>query len=426
MMDGILGQYSESAERGLVGAVLAGSDMAADLLAALEPRMFFSARHQTIWSEASKILASGVRPDIVQVIDSLGRAGNLGAITGAYLMELADEHVSDSGLDGCVKLVRDYSIIRSASIEANKIAGMAKDGAEAESIVSEYLRVASELSAEAEGKIRKAETPNAVLSEILTNTEPPRLLTGFDFIDSFTRIVAENFIVIGARPAAGKTSLALGIAIEASKQGKRVLYNCLEMSTVEMTESMISHETQIPLSKVIYRKLTRDEMEEARIAVQAGANIVFSPQKTIPELVAKCRSMKANGGLDLVITDFIQKMNDPKQENRTQEIGKISRMHKEIAQDFGIPVIALSQLSRAADGVEPELKDLRESGDIEQDANAVYMLWKMNADDIRGFKIAKDRRGRGLPAIQINFKGSTVSFDKKTPVVQRMLLEAKP
>jgi replicative DNA helicase len=422
MMDSVLDQYSESGERGLIGAILAGSDMSTELLTGLEARMFFASRHQTIWSIAAGLSAAGTKPDLIQVRDALERSGKLsGALDASYLMELADEHVSDSGLEGCAKLVRDYSIIRSASFGTKSINEAIRDGASASEVVAEYLKIASQLSAEAEGKQRKPETANAVLGEILTNEKPERLWTGFDFIDAYTRITPENFVVIGARPASGKTSLALGIAIEASKQGKRVLYNCLEMSTVEMTESMISHETQFPLSKIIYRKLEPHEMQKCRIHAQSGVNIVFSPQKTIPELIAKCRSMRANGGLDLVITDFLQKMTDPDSENRTQEIGKISRMHKEIAQDFGIPVIGLSQLSRAADGVEPELKDLRESGDIEQDANAVYMLWKNGADDTRGFKIAKDRRGRGVGAMTIKFNGATVSFAKQNAVVQKAI-----
>lgn len=407
--------FSDSAERALIGAILCGSDYSAELLQSIAPRMFYAMRHQDIWETAGKIITAGVRPDIVGVSDELERRGRIDAVGGrAYLMDLADEHISDSLLDGHSKLVREYAINRAAGLEARKISSMVEEGADAGALVSEFLRVASELSAEAEGKRRRPELASAVLGEILNNDPPEKLETGFAFIDKFTRISPENFVVIGARPGSGKSSLGLGIAIAASMQGRRVLFNCLEMSTVEMTESMLAHETEIKLGRILARVLDDKEKARCRVASQAGANIVFSPQKTMPELIAKARSMKANGGIDLVITDFLQKMNAPKAENRTQEVGTISRAHKELAMDFRIPVIGLSQLSRAGAGVEPTLKDLRESGDLEQDANAVYFLWKLaEGNHVRGFSIAKDRRGAGTDAMRIAFDGSIVKFDKE-------------
>ena len=405
--------YSEDAERTLIGAILRGSDMSAEILQAVPARSFYIARHQEIWGEASKIVAAGVRSDIVTLSDTLSRAGRLEAVGGsAYLMDLVDEHVSDARLDGCVKLVREYAVIRSAGAEASKIVAAVNAGDDAGEIVTAFVRAAGDLAIEAEGRRRRPESCAAVADEILTNTPPKCLKTGYAYIDEFTRISPENFIVIGARPGSGKSSLALGLALAASRAGNRVLFNCLEMSTVEMTESMMAHEAKIALDRIISRNLDQDEMHSCRQAIAAGANIVFSPQKTMPELIAKCRSMKANGGIDLVITDFIQKMNNPKSENRTQEVGSISRAHKELAMDFQIPVIALSQLSRAGDGVEPTLKDLRESGDLEQDANAVYFIWRTtNGPYRRGFRIAKDRRGAGTPALEIGFEGHFVRFD---------------
>lgn len=403
-------RYSESAERALIAAVLSGSDLSAELLRDVQATDFFPERNKVIWSTAQEALASGVKPDIIQVRDRLETAGKLPSVDGvAYLMELCDEHISDSGLEGAAKIVRGHSIARSAAVAARKIGAMVEEGEESGEIVSMLLATAAELSAAAEGRRRKPESVFGVLDSILNNDEPEQLKTGFGFIDNYTRISAENFIIIGARPGAGKSSLALGIAISASRQGKRVLFNCLEMSTMEMTESLIAHETRIELSRIITRQLDSEEHAKCRIAAMVGANIVFSPQKTMPELLAKCRSMKANGGIDLVITDFIQKMTDPTAENRTQEVGRISRQHKELAQDFGIPVIALSQLSRAGEA-EPTLKDLRESGDLEQDANAVYFIWRVDRDCDRGFKIAKDRRGAGTPAFNVGFDGRYVRF----------------
>lgn len=405
--------YSDDAERSLIGAILCGSDMSSEIMQAIPARSFYASRHQEIWSAAARIIESGIRADIVAVSDALSRTGRLDIVGGsAYLMEIADEYVSDALLDCSVKLVREYAVIRAAGAEAAKISAAVNAGEDAGEIVAAFVRAAGTLAMEAEGRRRRPESCLAVADEILTNDPPKCLVTGFTFIDDFTRISPENFIVIGARPGSGKSSLALGLALAASRAGARVLFNCLEMSTVEMTESMMAHEAKIHLDRIITRRLASDEMDRCRSAINAGANIVFSPLKTMPELVAKCRSMKANGGIDLVITDFIQKMNNPKSENRTQEVGSISRAHKELAMDFQIPVIALSQLSRAGDGVEPTLKDLRESGDLEQDANAVYFIWRtLGGPGRRGFRIAKDRRGAGSPALEIGFDGQFVRFE---------------
>ena len=310
-------RYSESAERALIAAVLSGSDLSAELLRDVQASDFVPERNKVIWATAQEALAAGVKPDIIQVRDRLEMAGKLPSVDGAaYLMEICDEHISDSGLEGAAKIVRDHSIARSAAVAARKIGAMVEEGEESGEIISRLLATAAELSAAAEGRRRKPETVFGVLDGILNNNEPEQLKTGFGFIDNYTRISAENFIVIGARPGAGKSSLALGIAISASRQGKRVLFNCLEMSTMEMTESLISHETQIDLSRIITRRLFAEEHAQCRVAAMVGANITFSPQKTMPEFLAKCRSMKANGGLDLVVTDFIQKMTDSAAENR--------------------------------------------------------------------------------------------------------------
>ena len=212
-------RYSESAERALIAAVLSGSDLSAELLRDVQAGDFVPERNKVIWSTAQEALAAGVKPDIIQVRDRLEMAGKLPSVDGAaYLMEICDEHISDSGLEGASKIVRDHSIARSAAVAARKIGAMVEDGEESGEIVSRLLAAAAELSAAAEGRRRKPENVFGVLDGILNNNEPEQLKTGFGFIDNYTRISAQNFIVIGARPGAGKSSLALGIAISASWQ----------------------------------------------------------------------------------------------------------------------------------------------------------------------------------------------------------------
>lgn len=405
--------WSEHAERSLLGAILRGSDYTQEILSGITPKEFYAVRHGVILAAASDINLVGIRPDFITVRDFLERSKRLQGVGGdGYLMEIADEHVSDSGLDGHMKLVKDYAVIRAAAIGAENLARMTKDGSQASEVVSEVVRMASELSDASLGQRSRIENPMAAASGILTNVQQKYMETGFNFVDDNTRICAENFVVIGARPGVGKSSFALGIAIAAAKQGMKVLFNCLEMSTQEMVESLMAHETRIKLNRIMFRELDPvTEFPRCREAVMACSGITFSYQKTVPELVAKARAMRANGGIDLVVTDYLQKMVHPSAENRTQEVGYISRSHKELAMDFKIPVIGLSQLSRAGKDGKPDLADLREAGDIEQDANAVYFLWRDQEDHrTRWFNIEKDRRGSGTPPIQVGFDGSIVRF----------------
>ena len=156
--------YSENAERVLIGAILRGSDMSAEILQAVPARAFYIARHQEIWEEAAKIAAAGVRSDIVTLSDALSRVGRLEAVGGsAYLMDLVDEHFSDARLDGCVKLVRDYALIRAAGVEASKIVAAVNAGDDASEIVTAFVRAAGDLAMEAEGRRRRPESCAAVL-----------------------------------------------------------------------------------------------------------------------------------------------------------------------------------------------------------------------------------------------------------------------
>jgi replicative DNA helicase len=408
--------WSEHAERSILGAILRGSDYTQEILAAIHPREFYAVRHGIILSAAADLSIAGIKPDLITIRDALERTKKLQHVGGdGYLMEISDEHISDSGLDGHMKLIKDYAIIRIAARDAENLARMAKDGAQASEVVSEVVRMASELSEASTGQRTRIENPMATLSGILTNVQQTYMETGFGFVDDNTRICPENFIVIGARPAVGKSSFALGIAIAAAKQGMKVMFNCLEMSTQEMVESLMAHETRIKLNRIMFRELDPvTEFPRCREAVMACSGITFTYQKTVPELIAKARAMRANGGIDLLITDYLQKMIHPAAENRTQEVGYISRSHKELAMDFKIPVIGLSQLSRAGKEGKPDLSDLREAGDIEQDANAVYFLWRDQEDPgTRWFNIEKDRRGSGTPPIQVDFDGSIVRFSDR-------------
>lgn len=401
---------AESAERAILGAVLAGSLAAPDLLRSLPAAAWYSERHRLIWALMTKISAEGLSPDLLVMADRIKGVPSI--VDQAYLMELADEHVSDSGLDSYVALVRDAHVRRIGVANARILEETARESETAAELVEKSLQLSTELLEASRGKSAGPRNPLAAAKDILTNKRPPRIKTGFAFLDDYFFLRPTNTFILGARPGCGKTSLALGVGINVAKEQKRVLINSLEMSPEELTESIMAHETGIKLDRIVNRNLIPKEMEECREAVVRTSLIEFAECHTVAELRTRARAMQMAGGLDLVIVDYLQLMSDPGRETRNQEVGACSRGLKRMSMDLGVPSLILSQLSRAKEGrMEPVLTDLRESGEIEQDANMVAFLWEEEGE--RFIKGAKNRRGQIMPKRAVDFDGSIVRFSDR-------------
>lgn len=404
--------HSDLAERAILGAVLAGSAMTPDLLRRVPVEAWYSERHRTVWKTMLRVSAEGLTPDILVVTERIESLPSVGG--SAYLMELADEHMSDSGLDSYVTLVRDAHVRRIAVASARILEETAQEAETTAEVVEKGLQLSTELLEASRGEYSGPKNPLAASTGILTNEKQRRIKTGFNFLDDYFFLRPTNTMVLGARPGCGKTSLALGIGINVAKAGLRVMVNSLEMSPQELTESIMAHETGIKLDRIINRQLTPKEMEECRAAALNTSAIEFVECQTVAELRTRARAMKLAGGLDLLIVDYLQLMSDPSQENRNQEVGACSRGLKKMSMELDISTIILSQLSRSKDRSEPILTDLRESGEIEQDANMVVFLWEGEHDGERNVKGAKNRRGQIMPKRAVDFDGSIVRFSDRT------------
>lgn len=400
--------HSDAAERAILGAVLAGSQMTPDLLRRVPAEAWYSERHRTIWRTMAKVSAEGLSPDLLVVAERLESLASIGG--RPYLMELADEHVSDSGLDSYVSLVREAWVRRMAVANARILEETAQEAGSAEEVVEKGLQLATSLLEASNGESRGPQNPLAASVSILTNEKPRRIKTGFYFLDDYFFLRPTNLMVIGARPGCGKTSLAMGVGINVAKAGLGVLVNSLEMSPEELTESIMAHETGIKLDRIVNRQLSPKEMEECRAAIMRLGRIEFVECRTVAELRTRARAMKLSGGLDLVIVDYLQLMEAPGHETRNQEVGACSRGLKRMGMELDVGIIELSQLSRSKDRSEPILSDLRESGEIEQDANMVVFLWEGDSPTERHVKGAKNRRGQIMPKRVIDFDGSIVRF----------------
>ncbi len=255
------------------------------------------------------------------------------------------------------------------------------------------------------------------------------LATGFDDLDRMTSgFQPSDFIIIAGRPSMGKTAFALNIAKYAGVEDhKRVLVMSLEMSKEQLVQRLLCAEAKVDSHKVRTgyldpRDWTRLTNAAGRLA-EAPIYIDDSPALTVLEARAKARRMKAEHGLDLIVIDYLQLMRGRhQQENRQQEISEISRSLKALAKELNVPVVALSQLSRAVETrerKEPQLSDLRESGALEQDADVILFLYRPeryglqseDGDRVADIIIGKQRNGP-TGKIQVTFIPEYASFER--------------
>ena len=260
------------------------------------------------------------------------------------------------------------------------------------------------------------------------------LSTGFERLDEITLgLQKDNLIILAARPAMGKSAFAMNIALNAAvnnvKEGTgepiNVAIFSLEMSQEQIVQRMTAAQARVNLNSIQKGSLNQKEMllVESANDELAGLNIYFCDQGTVTvaDIRAKCRKQKASGGLDLVIIDYLQLINgSSKTGNRQEEVANISRSLKQMARELGVPVIALSQLSRKLEDREdkrPNMSDLRESGSIEQDADIIMFLYRegyynKNTEKVSNLTeliIAKNRGGV-TGTIQLLFQGEYQLF----------------
>lgn len=385
------------AEQALLGAVLANNRLHESVSDLLRPEHFFDPLHGRIYAAIGKIIAGGRRADPISLKNLFDQDGALAEIGGAkYLVELAQAAVP--GAEGYAAQIIDLAkrrklieLAETAIAEAHVfdpdtsidafmsglergIAGVSAEGSTGEAAVRLDDLMADEL-ARIESMIGSDTHITGVPSGL---SEVDRLLGGFQ---------DEDLIVLAGRPSMGKSALAFGINSAAGKADLPSAFYSMEMGARQIANRKLSEITGISVDKqrrgdvglfdLEDMKERADELKGLPVYIDA------TPALTVPLLRAKARYMKQNRGVKLVVIDYIQLMRGSGQgrgpENRVQEISEITRGLKAIAKELKLPVIALSQLSRAVeqrDDKRPQLADLRESGSIEQDADVVMFVYR--------------------------------------------------
>lgn len=388
--------HNLEAEESLLGAMLLG---ATPITAAAEVRItasdFYKPAHGHVFEAINRLYAAGEPADVVTVADELRRSGLLEVVGGpGVLLTLQARTPATSNAAHYARIVEEHSLLRKLIGAAGEIAelgyslpddvGRAVDEAEAM-----IFGVAQHRGADSLAPIRDLlEKSLNHLEELFEKGDAiTGLPTGYDDLDEvLSGMQPSNLIVVGARPAMGKSAFALGMAAHAALQARRpVLFFSLEMSHLDLTTRLIASEARVDSVRMRNGRLTDADWPKISHAIgrlaEAPLFIDDNPQLTIMEIRAKARRLKAKeGDLGLVVVDYLQLMTGRgSAENRQVEISEISRGLKVLARELECPVVALSQLSRQLEAradKRPMLSDLRESGAIEQDADVVMFLYR--------------------------------------------------
>ena len=424
-------------EQSILGAILQNNDAIVRLADTLQEEDFYHDAHRWLYRAMLDLFQENVPIDVLTVNEWLKKKNRLDAIGGpAYLAELVELVPTAAHVDYHARVVREKSVLRALIRTATNIVSECHD---ADDDVAMLLDRAEQAILEvSQGKATSgfADLQSVLkdsfrqLESLAARKEPiTGLPTGFNDLDRQTAgLQASDLIIIAGRPSMGKTTLALNIAAYAGmRTGKPIAVFSLEMSKEQLALRMLCAEAKVDSAKLRTGFLAGSDWSLLTTAAgdlsgQANIYIDDTPMQTALDIRAKARRLRAEqGDLGLVIVDYLQLMQGrSRAENRQQEISDITRALKALARELHVPVVALSQLSRAVEQrkpPKPQLSDLRESGAIEQDADVVALLYRddvYNEDsDERGVaevNIAKHRNGP-TGTLRLAFRGEFTRFD---------------
>ncbi|WP_278528994.1 replicative DNA helicase [Prevotella histicola] len=430
-------------EKVVLGALMIDKDAFTVVSEIIKPETFYEARHQKIYEAIQSLNLQEKPVDIMTVAEELRHKGTLEEIGGpAYVVELSSNVASSAHIEYHAHILAQKFLARQLIQFASMIETDAFD---------ETVDV-DELMQKAEGTLFEISQKNMLQDYVQIDTiveQAHQLLlqaanrdggltgvpSGFHKLDEITAgWQASDLVIIAGRPAMGKTSFALSIAKNIAVDYREpIAFFSLEMNNVQLVNRLISNVCSVPGNKILNGQLTPDEWErfDSNIRKMQGAPIYVddTPGLSIFELRTKARRLVREHGIKILMIDYLQLMNanGMRFNSRQEEVSTISRSLKGLAKELNIPVLALSQLSRAveqrdgAEGKRPQLSDLRESGAIEQDADMVlfvhrpeyyHILQDDKGNDLHGMAqiiIAKHRKG-ATGDVLLNFRGEYTRF----------------
>lgn len=427
------------AEQAVLGCALIDSEICLNIVSKLDESDFYNETHRHIFHAIKDLQKNSINVDFVTVSDYLDRKGLINSVGGmAYITTLTNVVPSAAGYTHYVEIVRKSSVLRQIIITCGDTITKAYDKDSDESILGATEKALYEIAERDQtGALERIEFPlDKVINrieEIHKNGGATRgLKTGFYQIDKATNgLQKSDMIIIAARPGVGKTSLAMNIVSNAALDSKaKCAVFSLEMGREQLAQRMLFSVANVSMAKALRGDL--NEADWAKIwkaekrLKEADIFIDDNAMNTPSQVLAKCRKLKRERGLDLVAIDYLGLMkSDEKTDNRQNEVASISRQLKILAKEINVPVLVLCQLNRSVEQREngkpgkPVLSDLRESGSIEQDADTVWFIHRdMSAKEISEDKdgsytaeliIAKFRNGQP-GSVYIGWDGKRTTF----------------
>ncbi len=426
------------AEQSVLGSILLDNEVYAQIEGTLQAEHFYKESHRKIWRACERLFRRNEPMDLVTLTEELRQTGELETVGSVpYLIGLADSVPTAAYAESYARIVAEKAVLRDLISASGSIMQTAYDQAlPLEQILDKAESGIFELSSNKrthafEGMPSLVADSFAQINELFTNPDPiTGLRTGFKELDNMTAgLQPSSLNVLAARPSMGKTALALTIGqAVALREGTTVGIFSLEMSAVQLVMRMLCSEARVDMSRVRNGQLsdrdfqrladTAGRMSEAKIFIDDAADM------TVMELRSRSRRLMAEHNLGLIVIDYLQLMQGSSRsgggENRQQEISNISRGLKALARELDIPVLVLSQLSRAVESrpnKRPMLSDLRESGAIEQDADLVMFIYRDEYYDPHSEKqgiaeiiLGKQRNGP-VGTVELQFHNAHVRFN---------------
>lgn len=434
---------SIEAEKSVLGGIFLKPDIFGDVIEILSSSDFYKTGHKLIYEAMRDVYNSGMAIDPIVVINKLKKSEKFDELVGEELFfEIISDVPTAANIIEYAKIVKEKATLRRLGEVGTKIVELAYEGyEEVDNILDKAEGMIFKISENVDSKdlvsLKDVIAQEFVrLEKVYQNKGVATgISSGFSDFDQMTSgFHPSDLVILAARPAMGKTAFALNLALNAAMKNKKgVLLFSLEMSSSQLLQRLLSIEAGIGLQKIRNGFLDPDDWGKLGLASMklsnSEINIADLPNVNVLEIRAIARRLKAAGKLDMIIIDYLQliKGNNGKSDNRQQEISEISRALKGIARELDIPIIALSQLSRATEqraDRRPMLSDLRESGAIEQDADMVMFLYRddyYNEDsEDKGLTeviIGKQRNGP-VGTIKLRFFHEYTKFENFTSRVE--------
>ncbi|MGB4439409.1 MAG: replicative DNA helicase [Sedimentibacter sp.] len=355
---------------------------------------FYYEANKEIYDSIKQVHMQNIPVDVLTVSEELKKRGKIDYIGGfEYLARLTENIITSKNVEAYCNIIREKSTLRKLISASNEIIEKGfKESDDVQKVIelaeSRIFAISQNRSINSFAEIKDVlmEVFNQLEERAMNKGSLTGITTGYDDLDRMTSgLQRSDLILLAARPSMGKTALALNIAMNAVKTGASVALFSLEMSKEQYVQRIISMESMVESTKLRTGNLDDDDWSRL-ISVMSTISdykvfIDDTASVTLFEVMSKCRRLKIEKGLDMIIIDYLQLMTDGGKggDNRQQEISNISRGLKAMARELNCPVVALSQLSRAPElrnDHRPVMSDLRESGAIEQDADVVMMLYR--------------------------------------------------